>query len=59
MNAPLVIALDDLHWADKPTLLLLQHIARELARMRVLIVGNYRDTDITPPERALRDAGRR
>jgi eukaryotic-like serine/threonine-protein kinase len=46
-HAPLVIALDDLHWADKPTLLLLQHVARELSRMRVLIVGNYRDTDIT------------
>ncbi len=46
-QAPLVIALDDLHWADKPTLLMLQHIARELSRMRVLIVANYRDTDIT------------
>jgi predicted ATPase/class 3 adenylate cyclase len=46
-QAPLVIALDDLHWADKPTLQMLQHIARELSRMRVLIVGNYRDTDIT------------
>jgi class 3 adenylate cyclase/Cdc6-like AAA superfamily ATPase len=46
-RAPLVIALDDLHWADKPTLQMLQHIARELSRMRVLIVGNYRDTDIT------------
>ena len=41
-----MIALDDLHWADKPTLMMLQHIARELSRMRVLIVGNYRDTDI-------------
>jgi len=46
-QAPLVIALDDLHWADKPTLQLLQHVARELSRMRVLIVGNYRDTEIT------------
>ena len=46
-QGPLVIALDDLHWADKPTLLLLQHVARELSRMRVLVVGNYRDTDIT------------
>jgi class 3 adenylate cyclase len=45
-NAPLVIALDDLHWADKPTLMMLQHIARELSRMPVLIIGNYRDTDI-------------
>jgi class 3 adenylate cyclase/Cdc6-like AAA superfamily ATPase len=46
-QGPLVVALDDLHWADKPTLQLLQHISRELSRMRVLIVGNYRDTDIT------------
>lgn len=45
-EGPLVIALDDLHWADKPTLLLLQHVSRELSRMRVLVVGNYRDTDI-------------
>ncbi len=47
IQTPLVIALDDLHWADKPSLLLLQHIARDLSRLRVLIVGNYRDTDIT------------
>ncbi len=46
-QTPLVIALDDLHWADKPSLLLLQHIARDLSRLRVLVVGNYRDTDIT------------
>ncbi len=46
-QSPLVIALDDLHWADKPTLLLLQHISREVSRSRILIVGNYRDTDIT------------
>jgi serine/threonine protein kinase/class 3 adenylate cyclase len=47
MQGPLVVAIDDLHWADKPTLQLLQHIARELSRMRVLVVANYRDTDIT------------
>jgi class 3 adenylate cyclase len=46
-QTPLLIALDDLHWADKPTLLLLQHIARELSRLRILIVGNYRDTDLS------------
>ena len=27
-KSPLVVVLDDLHWADKPTLLLLQHLAR-------------------------------
>ena len=45
-DAPLVIVLDDLHWADKPSLLLLQHLARELARLPILIVGTYRDTDL-------------
>ena len=43
----LVVVLDDLHWADKPSLLLLQHLARELARMRILVVGTYRDTDLS------------
>ncbi|MGD9934936.1 MAG: protein kinase, partial [Dehalococcoidia bacterium] len=43
---PTVITLDDLHWADKPTLQLLQHLARELSRMRVLVVCTYRDTDL-------------
>ncbi len=46
-QTPLLIALDDLHWADKPSLLLLQHLGRELSRLRVLIVGNYRDTDLS------------
>jgi len=46
-EAPLVVVLDDLHWADHPTLLLLQHVARELARLRVLVVGTYRDTELS------------
>jgi tetratricopeptide (TPR) repeat protein len=46
-RTPLLILLDDLHWADKPSLLLLQHVARELSRMRVLVVCTYRDTDLS------------
>jgi len=46
-QVPLLILLDDLHWADKPSLLLLQHVARELSRMRVLVVCTYRDTDLS------------
>ena len=38
--------LDDLHWADKPTLLLLQYLARNLRRERVLIVCTYRDVEL-------------
>ncbi|MEZ4552299.1 MAG: protein kinase [Dehalococcoidia bacterium] len=45
-RAPLVVVLDDLHWADKPTLLLLRHLARELGRTRILVVGTYRDTEL-------------
>ena len=45
---PLVIALDDLHAADEPSLLLLQFVARELGKGRVLVVGAYRDVDPTP-----------
>jgi predicted ATPase len=46
-QVPLLILLDDLHWADKPSLLLLQHVARELSRMRVLVVCTYRDTELS------------
>ena len=43
---PLVLVLDDLHWADKPSLLLLQFLARELRGARLLVVGTYRDVDV-------------
>jgi len=40
---PLVVVLDDLHWADEPSLLLLQFLAHEMATARLLVVGTYRD----------------
>lgn len=45
-RVPLVVVLDDLHWADRQSLKLLQHLSRELGHMRVLIAGTYRDTDL-------------
>ncbi len=45
-DLPILLVLDDLHWADKPTLLLLQHLARTADRMALLIVATYRDTDL-------------
>jgi predicted ATPase len=47
---PLVLALDDLHAADEPSLLLLQFLARELGSSRLLVVGACRDVDPTPSE---------
>ncbi len=45
-KSPMVILLDDLHWADESTLQLLQHLAPHLATMRLLIVGTYRDVEL-------------
>jgi predicted ATPase/DNA-binding CsgD family transcriptional regulator len=44
---PLVLILDNLHWADKPSLLLLEFLARELEKSRLLVVGTYRDVELS------------
>ncbi len=44
-QSPVVLVLDDIHWADKPTLLLLRHVLRA-PRMRLLVLATYRDTDL-------------
>ena len=42
----IVLQLDDLHWADKPSLLLLQHLARRFKGSRLIVVGTYRDVEL-------------
>ena len=42
----LVLVLDDLHWAARPTLVLLQHVLHATGGARLLILGTYRDTDL-------------
>jgi class 3 adenylate cyclase/tetratricopeptide (TPR) repeat protein len=42
----LVVVLDDLHWADLASLLLLGFVAGELADTRLLVVGTYRDVEV-------------
>ena len=44
--APVVLVLDDVHWADKPTLLMLRHLLRATVPLRVLVIATYRDTDL-------------
>ena len=44
---PLVLVLDNLHWADKPSLLLLEFLVQELADSRLLVLGTYRDAEVT------------
>jgi DNA-binding SARP family transcriptional activator len=48
VDQPLVLALDDLHAADAPSLLLLQFLAGGLAEARLLVLGAYRDVDPSP-----------
>ena len=43
---PLVVMLEDLHWSDKPSLVLLEFVARELANAKIMIIGNYRDVEL-------------
>ena len=41
-----MIVLDDLHWADEPSLLLLRFVARRLAGTGLLLIGTYRDVEL-------------
>lgn len=43
-----MLLLDDLHWADKPTLLLLRHLARHPRPTALLVLGTYREADVGP-----------
>jgi len=44
--APLLLVLDDLHWADDATLQLAQHIAQRQDKMALLTVITYRDIEL-------------
>jgi predicted ATPase/class 3 adenylate cyclase len=43
----LLLILDDLQWADAPTLSLLRHVATQGASMSVMVLGTYRDSDLS------------
>jgi DNA-binding CsgD family transcriptional regulator len=49
-QAPLVLVIEDAHWADTPTLLLLAHLARGAPDARALIVTTFRDTEAEVPD---------
>ncbi|HVF21053.1 MAG TPA: AAA family ATPase [Mycobacteriales bacterium] len=45
-TAPVLVRLEDLHWADRPSMLFVQHLVRRLRRGRVAVLATYRDTDL-------------
>ena len=46
-DQPVVVVLDDLQWADKGSLLLLRHLAASDPAMRVMVLGTYRDSELS------------
>src|SRR3954454_4555960 len=47
---PALLVLEDGHWADAPTLLLLRHLTRAAGHARVLLLVTFRDTEADVPE---------
>jgi class 3 adenylate cyclase/tetratricopeptide (TPR) repeat protein len=43
---PVVLMLDDVHWADRESLLLLKHLSQGSSQAPLMVVGTYRDSDI-------------
>ena len=44
-HRPLLLVLDDLHWADESSLLLLEFVVREIAAAPILLLGSLREAD--------------
>jgi DNA-binding CsgD family transcriptional regulator/tetratricopeptide (TPR) repeat protein len=47
---PVLLVLEDGHWADASTLLLLRHLARAAGNARVLLLVTFRDTEADVPD---------
>jgi len=45
-NSPIVLLLEDLHWADPSSLDLLHHLCQRIGSQRLLIAGTFRPEDI-------------
>jgi DNA-binding CsgD family transcriptional regulator/tetratricopeptide (TPR) repeat protein len=49
-DTPLVVVIEDGHWADTQTLLLLRHLGRGAPDARALLVATFRDTEAEVPD---------
>ena len=45
-DSPVVLVLDDLHWADKPSIVVVRHLLTGDAGPRVLVLGTFRAADV-------------
>ena len=53
-DRPLVVILEDLHWSDRATRDMLEFLAHNLRRGRVMLVGTFRSDDLEPGHPLLR-----
>lgn len=53
---PVLLFIDDLHWADRATVSLLAHLGRRVGEQRVMILGSYRPVDVDVAEHPMRQA---
>ena len=44
-QSPMVLLLEDLHWADPPSINLIRHLTKIIARMHLLIIGTFRSEE--------------
>src|SRR5579872_3926942 len=56
-QVPITLVLDDLHWADAPSLSLLEFLTQDLLRSRLLVVGTHRDTEASRTKQLLSTLG--
>ena len=45
-GGPIAVVLEDLHWADEPTLMLMQHLVAATGSMPLFTIGTYRDVEL-------------
>ncbi len=60
-RAPVLLVLEDVHWADAPSHLLVRHLVRAGTEARVLLVATFRDLEAdisTPLSETLADVAR-
>lgn len=53
-HQPVVLVVEDLHWADTASLRLLEFVVRHTAFERVLVIGTYRDVEVMADGHPLR-----
>jgi DNA-binding CsgD family transcriptional regulator len=49
-RSPVLLVLEDVHWADLPTLLLLRHLVRAGAEARMFLLATFRDGEVDAAE---------